>query len=53
MYFEPMNFVKNLSWMGVGMLGVFLVIGAVVASVYALNGAVNAILSKKNSNDEP
>ena len=53
MYFEPINFVNNLSWMGVGMLGVFLVIGAVVASVYALNGAVNAILAKKNANDEP
>ena len=52
MYFVPINFVNNLSWMGVGMLGVFIVIVAIIGSVYGLNYAINAFLAKKNSRDE-
>ena len=34
--FQPMNFVNNLGYMGKGMLGIFVVIGIIIASVYAL-----------------
>ena len=37
MIFEPMNFVKNLSYMGVGMLGIFIVIGVIIIAVVVLN----------------
>ena len=52
MYFNLMNFVSNLKWMGVGMLGVFIVIVAIIGSVYGLNYAINAILAKKSSDNE-
>ena len=53
MFFEPIKFVENLKWMGVGMLGVFIVIAVIIGSIYGLNYAVNAIVAKKNSKDEP
>lgn len=37
MTFEPMNFVTNLSYMGIGMLGIFIVIGAIIAVTAILN----------------
>ena len=52
MFFEPIQFVNNLKWMGVGMLGVFIVIAAIIGTVYGLNYAGNAIIAKKNSQDE-
>ena len=36
MYFEPFQFVANLKYMGIGMLGVFLVVGIIMASVYVI-----------------
>lgn len=41
--FHPENFVDNLGYMGSGMLGIFLVIGIIVAITYLLN----AISKKK------
>ena len=34
--FNPMNFVTNLKWMGVGMLGVFIIIGIIIAATVAV-----------------
>ena len=34
--FIPINFVKNLTYMGVGMLGVFLIVGVIVLATYAV-----------------
>ena len=36
MTFEPMNFIYNLYYMGVGMLGVFIIIGIIVLATYAI-----------------
>ena len=36
MFFEPYQFVENLKYMGVGMLGVFMIIGIIVASTYII-----------------
>ena len=36
MQFDPMNFIVNLKYMGLGMLGIFAVIGVLVLSVYLL-----------------
>lgn len=35
--FEPMHFVENLRYMGIGMLGIFLVIGAIALLTVLLN----------------
>ncbi len=37
MYFEPMEFINNLSYMGIGMLGVFMIIGVIILATYAIN----------------
>ena len=35
--FEPQNFVDNLSYMGLGMLGIFIVIGVIMGVTVVLN----------------
>ena len=37
MFFEPMNFVKNLEYMGVGMLVIFVVIGIIIFATKLVN----------------
>ena len=37
MNFNPQAFVDNLSYMGIGMLGIFIVIGAIIGITYLLN----------------
>jgi hypothetical protein len=34
--FEPVRFVEYLKYMGVGMLGVFIIIGIIMAATYAI-----------------
>ena len=34
--FEPMNFVASLKYMGVGMLGVFIIVAIIMAATYAI-----------------
>ena len=36
MFFEPIEFVKNLKYMGIGMLGVFIIVGIIIAATYAI-----------------
>lgn len=42
MFFEPIEFVNNLKYMGLGMLGVFIIIGIIVGATY-----LTAHLTKK------
>lgn len=37
MNFQPMNFIKNLTYMGEGMLSIFIVIGAIILLTMLLN----------------
>ncbi len=37
MQFNPMNFVSNLKYMGLGMLGIFIVIGVIILLTVILN----------------
>lgn len=37
MQFQPMEFVNNLNYMGMGMLGIFVVIGVIIAITATLN----------------
>lgn len=34
--FEPIEFVNNLKYMGIGMLGVFLIVGIIMCATYAI-----------------
>ena len=36
MIFEITNFISNLKYMGIGMLGVFMIIGVIMAATYAI-----------------
>ncbi len=47
MYFEPMNFINNLSYMGLGMLGIFVVIGLIAGVTILLNNATAKIAKKR------
>ena len=37
MFFEPMNFIRNLPYMGRGLLGIFVVIGIIMGLTVLLN----------------
>ncbi len=41
MEFNPMNFVNNLSYMGIGMLGIFVVIGIIIVATVLINKFAN------------
>ena len=41
MKFDPMNFVRNLKYMGLGMLGIFVAIGVIALSIIVLNAISN------------
>jgi len=37
--FEPLRFIENLGYMGIGMLGIFVVIGVIIILTAMLNAA--------------
>ena len=45
---DPMRFVENLQYMGLGMLGIFIVIGVIILSVVVLNKATAPKSEKKD-----
>ena len=46
--FEPIQFVNYLKYMGLGMLGVFLIVGVIVAATYA----IGKLTAPKNNKDQ-
>ena len=49
-YFKPIEFVKNLKYMGIGMLGVFVIIGVIMGATYLTGYLTNKFA--KPSNDD-
>ena len=45
--FRPMEFLKNLGYIGMGMLGIFIVIGLIILATSALNYATRPKTPKK------
>ena len=39
--FNPMNFITNLKWMGIGMLGVFIIIAIIIVATIVINAATS------------
>ena len=48
MNFEPINFINNLYYMGMGMLGIFIVMAVIIIVTMVLDRAT----SKKNSSED-
>lgn len=49
-YFKPIEFVKNLKYMGIGMLGVFIIIGVIMGATY-LTGYLTGKYASSNKED--
>ena len=47
MNFQPIEFVNNLKYMLVGMLGVFIIVGIIICATHLI-GKLTANISKKN-----
>ena len=41
MEFHPERFIENLRFMGIGMLGVFIIVGIIIAATYAIGKFTN------------
>ncbi len=53
MIFEPYNFIENLKYMGIGLLGVFLIIGIIIMATYVIaNFSVLRQLKTKKKKDK-
>ena len=53
--FKPIEFINNLKYMGLGLLGTFLIIGIIIGVTIGFNYALNKIaarLAKKKNEDE-
>ena len=48
--FEPIQFINYLKYMGIGMLGVFIIIGIIMAATYAIGQFTNQNADDKSSN---
>ena len=46
MEFNPMNFIENLKWMGIGMLGVFMIVAIIMGATYAIRNATSKLAQK-------
>ena len=49
-YFKPFKFVNNLRYMGIGMLGVFIIVGVIMGATY-LTSYLTDKLKKSKSDD--
>lgn len=52
LFFEPINFVNNLKYMGIGMLGVFMIIAVIVLSTYLIGYVTNKIEAGKKKDSD-
>ena len=46
--FHPMGFVENLRFMGIGMLGIFIIIGIIVVATVVINKAFSGTAKKED-----
>ena len=50
MNFQPIEFVNNLKYMGIGMLGVFIIVGVIMGATY-LTSYLTAKLAKPSKDE--
>jgi 1,4-dihydroxy-2-naphthoate octaprenyltransferase len=46
LYFNPAAFIDNLSYMGVGMIGVFMIVGVIMVATYLIPRITSKLGSK-------
>ena len=51
--FQPMEFIKNLDRLGIGMLCIFIVIGVIILSIYLINFFTNRTSEKDKAEKVP
>ena len=51
LHFDPMSFVENLKWMGIGLLGIFMIIGIIIAATYTIGYVTKVVEFNKNNKD--
>ena len=51
-YFKPMEFVRNLKYMGIGMLGVLMIVAIIMLATYAINTTINRLAEVKASEQD-
>ena len=49
---NPGQFIYNLRYMGVGMLGVFIIVGIIIAATYATNKITNNLAKRRREREE-
>ena len=49
--FEPLAFFENLKWMGLGMLGVFIIIGFIIFATSVTNYVINKRTESKKDDE--
>ncbi|MBQ2793522.1 MAG: hypothetical protein IKL79_05290 [Clostridia bacterium] len=47
--FDPMAFITNLKYMGIGMLGVLMIVAIIMLSTYLINWTINRLAAVKAS----
>ena len=52
MQFEPMQFIHNLKYMGIGMLGVLMIVAIIMIATYAINATINRLAAVKAMQDD-
>ena len=50
--FEPIEFINNLKYMGLGLLGTFVIIGIIIGATMAFNNISNKLAEKKKAEQE-
>ena len=52
MQFKPMEFINNLKYMGIGMLGVLMIVAIIMIATYAINATINRLAAVKALQDD-
>ncbi len=52
MNFEPIKFVESLKYMGIGMLGVFIIVGIIIVATYGIGKMTEAMANAKGDSDK-
>ena len=45
--FKPLDFISNLKYMGIGMLGVIMIVAVIMLATYAINWTINRLAAVK------
>lgn len=51
MFFEPIAFINNLKYMGIGMLGVLMIVAIIMGATYLVSYVTNAVAARKEAEE--